>query len=654
MALDPADIKILASARMTDNTDGGGMPVPTVVQDGLDNNVFPDVTSLDRAFGRCQVRKLYPAVRNTGTDVLMAANMIIEDEPDDGTVHAWALAGVGLTESREDVMSRLQAMHWDAVALPNAMAWATTGAKLKVGNGATAPLAPGHVVFYTLTDGTPVPVLLTSVSTTVDTSGFASTEAGDVIYSVAYDGTWPGAAALQNMTARVGVPAAGTPRLSATAAVQGTLASGATTIDTDSLLVSLVPKAVGPGILPGDAGSMQIDPAKILPAGVAPGFRAGDALVVHHTAMTTAAAASNGGSVNVGRLNLARAVVVDAADAVHLTGYTVNRATGVVTFSNVAGMAQPVRVRHTIEEVVACSRTGQPEVRAGAVTGAGAIQAGPFALSEGLTMYCGRANVSAIRVYAASGQDITNATINYTGGLGLQSDPAFAVNLAAGTATFHSSVSSDPDAARAAFVASHSPVTVVATGSLAVSPTPTLPQATPHRLTLNRALTRDFPAGTLVSSAVLLGDLGAQVGEAFSQQTWGGVWADNRIGSAAAAQYQQATYPITVNNAGAVTERWAIVFDTPTAFRIVGETLGQIGTGSTNTTLSPANPAGGGQPYFTINLLGWGAGWAGGNVLRFNTFGALAPVWVGRVTLPSAPTTAPDSITLAVRGDTNT
>jgi len=647
MALDPADIKILASARMTDNTDGGGMPVPTVVQDGLDNNVFPDVTSLDRAFGRCQVRKLYPAVRNTGTDVLMAANLIIEDEPDDGTVHAWALAGVGLTESREDVMSRLEAMHWEPVSLPlRDVEWSTTGAKIKVGNGASAPLAPGHVVFYTLTDGTQVPVLLTSVSTTADTSGFASTVAGDVIYSVAYDGTWPGAAALLNMVARVGVPAAGTPRLSATAAVQGTLASGATTIDTDSLLVSLVPKAVGPGILPGDAGSMQIDPAKILPAGVAPGFRAGDALVVHHTAMTTAAAASNGGSVNVGRLNLARAVVVDAADVVHLTGYTVNRATGVVTFSNVAGMAQPVRVRHTIEEVVACSRTGQPEVRAGAVTGAGAIQAGPFALSSGLTMYCGRTNVAAIRVYAASGQDITNETIGASGG------PVFPVNLVAGTVTFRDMWAFTSD--RQAFITSHSPVTVVATGSLAVSPTPTLPQATPHRLTLNRALTRDFPAGTLVSSAVLLGDLGAQVGEAFSQQTWGGVWADNRIGSAAAAQYQQATYPITVNNAGAVTERWAIVFDTPTAFRIVGETLGQIGTGSTNTTLSPANPAGGGQPYFTINLLGWGAGWAAGNVLRFNTFGALAPVWVGRVTLPSAPTTAPDSITLAVRGDTNT
>jgi hypothetical protein len=652
MPLNPADIKLLASARMTDNADGGGLPVPTAVQDGLDNNVFPDITSLDRAFGRFQIRKLYPAVRNLGTDALMGANLIIEDEPDDGTVHAFAVAGVGLTESREQAMARLQAMHWDAAVLPGAgMLWSTGGNEIKVSNGSAAPLAVGQVVFYTLTSGAKVPVLLTSVATTADTSGFASTEAGDVIYTVAYDGTWPGQSALSGLTAHAGVPAAGTPRLSATAAVSGTLASGATQADVDSVLAQLVPKAIGS--LPGDASSMQIDPTLILPAGVAAGFRAGDALVVHHTALTTAAAASNGTTVNVGRLNLARAVVVDASDVVHLTGYTVNQAAGTVTFTNVAGMAQPVRVRHTIEEVVACSRTGLPEIRAGATTGSGTIQAGPFALSAGLTMYCGRAGVAGIRVYSASGQDITDETITYSNGLSVPSTaPAFSFNLAAGTARFISAATGTD--ALAAFIVSHSPVILVATGSLAVSPTPTLPLSTPHRLVFNRPLTRDFPAGTLVSSAVLLGDLQAQAGAAFSQQTWGGVWADNRIGSAATAQYQQATYPIAVNNQGAVTERWAIVFDGATSFRVIGETLGQVATGNTGTTLAPPNPAGGGQPYFTLEFLGWGAGWSAGNVLRFPTYGALAPVWAARVTLPSAPTTAPDSITLAIRGDTNT
>ena len=49
----------------------------------------------------------------------------------------------------------------------------------------------------------------------------------------------------------------------------------------------------------------------------------------------------------------------------------------------------------------------------------------------------------------------------------------------------------------------------------------------------------------------------------------------------------------------------------------------------------------------------WGSGWAAGNVLRFNTTGANAPVWAARAVLPSAPSSTPDSLTIAVRGDVN-
>ena len=36
------------------------------------------------------------------------------------------------------------------------------------------------------------------------------------------------------------------------------------------------------------------------------------------------------------------------------------------------------------------------------------------------------------------------------------------------------------------------------------------------------------------------------------------------------------------------------------------------------------------MPYFRLPALGWGNGWATGNVLRFNTIGAQFPVWVVR------------------------
>lgn len=169
---------------------------------------------------------------------------------------------------------------------------------------------------------------------------------------------------------------------------------------------------------------------------------------------------------------------------------------------------------------------------------------------------------------------------------------------------------------------------------------------------LARALTHVFPAGTTkVSSAMYVGTLQAATTESFSQQTWTSVWSDIRIGAAIVAQYNQAVYPIVVSNQGATPERWAFIFTNSTAFNIVGEEAGLIGTGSINTVTEPMNPATG-VPYFTIPVLGWGSGWAAGNVLRFNTKAANFPLWVARTTLQSpAPAPGTDQMTLSIRGD---
>ena len=169
---------------------------------------------------------------------------------------------------------------------------------------------------------------------------------------------------------------------------------------------------------------------------------------------------------------------------------------------------------------------------------------------------------------------------------------------------------------------------------------------------LARALTHVFPANTTkVSSAMLVGTLQAASTESFSQQTWTSVWSDIRIGAAIVAQYNQAVYPIAVTNQGATPERWAFIFQNSTTFNIVGESAGVVGTGSVNTVTAPINPATG-VPYFTIPILGWGSGWASGNVLRFNTKAANFPLWVARTTLQS-PAAAPgtDQMTLSIRGD---
>jgi hypothetical protein len=173
------------------------------------------------------------------------------------------------------------------------------------------------------------------------------------------------------------------------------------------------------------------------------------------------------------------------------------------------------------------------------------------------------------------------------------------------------------------------------------------------RLKFTRSLTHDFPADTsYVSSALVFGDLFARVHSLFAQQTWTSVWQDARIGNAILAAYDDVNHPIVVTNAGAITERWAMIFINNTTFSVVGEGVGVIGTGTTNELTAPLNPATG-VPYFEIAAAGWGNGWAAGNVLRHDTEACGAPFWAVRTTLQGPATLASDKFHIAWRGDVN-
>jgi len=171
------------------------------------------------------------------------------------------------------------------------------------------------------------------------------------------------------------------------------------------------------------------------------------------------------------------------------------------------------------------------------------------------------------------------------------------------------------------------------------------------QISLTAAVTHDYPAGeTYVSSALLFGDLAARVYGLFDQQTWTSVWSDTLIGNACTANYNEVAFPLVITNSGAIEERWALVFDSPTHFDIVGESVGVIGEGYINNACTPINPATG-SPYFSIQADGWGAGWATNNVVRFNTTAANAPIWIARTTL-SGPVTEPnDQFVIQIRGD---
>ena len=180
-------------------------------------------------------------------------------------------------------------------------------------------------------------------------------------------------------------------------------------------------------------------------------------------------------------------------------------------------------------------------------------------------------------------------------------------------------------------------------------------------ISFTRPLTHAYPlagpgdpaSGSFVASALVAGDLFARVSLVFDQASWNGAWSDALSGSAATATFNNTQYPLRVSNRGTVTERWIVRFTNSTAFEVIGENVGVIATGNTSTDCAPNNPATG-VPYFHLPALGWGSGWAPGNVLRFNTIGAQFPVWVVR-TVQQGPESVPDDhFTLLIRGDVDT
>ena len=172
------------------------------------------------------------------------------------------------------------------------------------------------------------------------------------------------------------------------------------------------------------------------------------------------------------------------------------------------------------------------------------------------------------------------------------------------------------------------------------------------QLSLASALAHDYELdGTYVSSAIEFGDLAAKITNIFDQNTWTNVWSDTLIGDACIANYNTINNPITTTNKGAIAERWMLKFTSATTFDVIGENVGVIEQNhSITNTLAPINPATG-VPYFTIALEGWGAGWATGNIVRFNTEAANHHIWLVRTTLPGPVTEPNDELTLQIRGD---
>lgn len=557
MSITESDVRLRASARMTDFTNGGGPMSTTVIVDGVNNNVFDNITDLERLDGKLSLRKVFGAALNNDTSVYLSAHMIVDQPPTDTATSCFAFSYGNATTERAAAVAAFEAWH----RVPGGLRYGFEG----TAGSNTASMRTS--IFL----GPSAPAV--GMTFGLNAFGGSVSTAGDItervtVIAVAFTGTdFGGGAAFgsptcNNYAVTLSKPLTNTitgpgtyfpPSANAAAGVEiveyrpygvgtaaGGISSGSSTAALDTVKAQVAPFVSG-GIYPTD--NLGIDPAPFAyQSGSVPAIRTKDKVLVHSTIGMTPATISNGQTVTTGRTTLSRLRVIGNNGTVHGTftrgqtaptglGFTADLDAGTVTFSSVSGLSQPVTVEHRIEEL--------------------------------------------LRVTGVSGITVT----------------------------------------------------------------------------FNRGLSRAYPAGTRVSSLLTLGDLQARVSLSFAQTTWTGAYADTVTGSSPAADYNVTSYPIAVVNKGSVGERWALIFTNTTSYRIVGELLGEIGTGTIGADCAPNNPATG-VPYFTILASGWGSGWAAGNVYRFNTLGANSPVWVGRCVAPSTPSGS-DAVTLQLRGYVN-
>ncbi|MCT8124421.1 hypothetical protein H1D31_00015 [Alishewanella sp. BS5-314] len=173
---------------------------------------------------------------------------------------------------------------------------------------------------------------------------------------------------------------------------------------------------------------------------------------------------------------------------------------------------------------------------------------------------------------------------------------------------------------------------------------------TQNALQLTAPLNQDYPAGSVVSSVQVLGNLQASAEVLFDMTTWSNVWSDTITGSPAVGNFNELNYPIEVENRSAINERWVIVFTSPTAFNCIGKGLGLIASGDTLNDFAPINPNTQ-QPYFVIRKQGWGGGWNAGECVRLNTYSSFPPIVLARPVSAGHSQIEQDSIRLHFRGN---
>ena len=167
------------------------------------------------------------------------------------------------------------------------------------------------------------------------------------------------------------------------------------------------------------------------------------------------------------------------------------------------------------------------------------------------------------------------------------------------------------------------------------------------QLSILTGVERDYPAGSVVSSVQLLGDLQALALNIRTQSAWNNDYDQNGAVGSSSLNFQQ--FPMELNNVGAINQKWAIVATSSTAFYALGESVGNVGDSDILSDFAPINPKTL-QPYFVIRKEAFSGWLQPGECLLFETTAAARPTMISRAISPGHSNIEFDSTTLSFKG----
>lgn len=109
MPIQTGDIRFARSAIMADVDNGGGPPTAQLIPDGASNAIFPDISEDARTGGLVEVRHIHGVLRNTDTDALLGANVIVAEPPDDDNVSITLIKSPSTFARRPDLVKLIEA-----------------------------------------------------------------------------------------------------------------------------------------------------------------------------------------------------------------------------------------------------------------------------------------------------------------------------------------------------------------------------------------------------------------------------------------------------------------------------------------------------------------------------------------------------------------